>query len=152
MWYRSVSLFFVGLVLMIEFTTAATAATVVAVAHGKTTVTQAPELPPPSSGSADSNLGKDIVSNVFKAIQITNQENLFLANLFTVASKISNLSLNATDAAVHLQALSAYVELINACLGFLVLHQEKDTNFKTLITQAISDTTKIMMESPQQST
>jgi hypothetical protein len=107
--------------------------------------------PNPHEPTGSPNVGKDIVSNVVKAIQITTEENLFLANLFNVASKISNLSLEATNAAVHLQALKAYVDLMNKCLELIHLHRGEGSHFQKLIEQALADADSIMRTSPQPS-
>ena len=91
---------------------------------------------------------KDIVSNVVKAVQITTQENIFVQNLFGVVSKISNLSLEATKAAVNIQVLNAYVELVMECLRFIEEHRSSGEKYKALIRKVLDDATKIMTESP----
>ena len=91
---------------------------------------------------------KDIVSNVVKAVQITTQENIFIQNLFGVVSTISNLSLEATKAAVNIQVLNAYVELVMECLKFIEQHRTSGEKYKALIQTVLGDATKIMTESP----
>jgi ATP-dependent RNA circularization protein (DNA/RNA ligase family) len=120
----------------------------VVVVDGNSSFETREQLQHEQSGSPD--LGKDIVSNVVKAIQITTEENLFLANIFNVASKISNLSLEATNAAVHLQALKAYVDLLKKCLELIDTHRSKNLDFEKLIERALSEANSIMTTSPVQ--
>lgn len=135
-------------VVAIQISCLAGSSQVVVVDGSSSLVTRDP-IPHEQSGSTD--LGKDIVSNVVKAIQITTEENLFLANLFNVVSKISTLSLEATNAAVHLQALKAYVDLMSKCLELIHIHRGKGSRFEKLIEQALADANTIMRTSPQPS-
>ncbi len=89
-------------------------------------------------------ISKDIVSNVFKAIQITTQENLFLANLFTAASNISTLSLEATSVAINVRVLGAYMDLVTKSLELLEKHQKVGFGYGNLIQAVLEDTTKVM--------
>ena len=91
---------------------------------------------------------KDIVSNVVKAVQITTQENIFINNLFFVVSKISNLSLESTKAAVNIQVLNAYVDLIVKSLDFIRQHQQSGEKYTGLIKTVLADAAQIMTSSP----
>ncbi len=102
---------------------------------------------PPSSDTTPSGISKDIVSNVFKAIQITTQENLFLANLFTAASNISTLSLEATSVAINVRVLGAYMDLVTKSLELLEKHQNVGTQYGSLIKQVLEDAGTIMTTS-----
>ena len=99
---------------------------------------------PPSSDTTPSGISKDIVSNVFKAIQITTQENLFLANLFTAASNISTLSLEATSAAINVRVLGAYMDLVTKSLELLEKHKDAGIGYGKLIQAVLDDTTRVM--------
>ena len=103
-------------------------------------------LPGTSSGSdtTPSGISKDIVSNVFKAIQITTQENLFLANLFTAASNISTLALEATSAAINVRVLGAYMDLVTKSLELLEKHKDAGIGYGKLIQAVLDDTTRVM--------
>ncbi len=103
-------------------------------------------LPGTSSGSdtTPSGISKDIVSNVFKAIQITTQENLFLANLFTAASRISTLSFEATSVAINVRVLGAYIDLVTKSLELLEKHQKVGIGYGNLIQAVLEDTTRVM--------
>ena len=147
--YRSIALSLPAL-LMVRGSVSAT--TVVAVdAQGHSHIEQSSNSLSSSLGTGDGTTGKDIVSNVMKAIQISTQENLFLANIFTVASKISNLSLEATNTAIHIHVLKAYVELLVKTLDLTQLHRIKDSDFTKLINQALAHAKEIMTQSPTQS-
>jgi hypothetical protein len=135
-------------VLFVALQMCLTGSSQVVVVDGRTSLGTLDPLPQEESGSPD--LGKDIVSNVVKAIQISTEENLFLANLFKVATKMSNLSLEATNAAVHLQALKAYVNLLDKCFEMINIHRGKDSDFEKLIEQALSEANSIMRTSPAQ--
>ena len=104
--------------------------------------------PLPATPGASELSDKDIVSNVVKAVEITTQENIFVQNLFGVVSKISNLSLEATKAAVNIQVLNAYVELVMECLKFIEQHRTSGEKYMALIRTVLGDATKIMTESP----
>lgn len=133
---------------------AVSSSTVPSVLIGSSSITQGGDTSltvvggsPIGSDSKRDGISKDIVSNVFKAIQITTQENLFLANLFTAASKISTLSLEATSVAINVRVLEAYVDLVTKSLELLGKHQDAGIGYGKLIQAVLDDTTRVMQGS-----
>jgi hypothetical protein len=117
--------------------------------HGVSGVTVRDAISPDPKSDATDVSDKDIVSNVVKAVQITTQENIFINNLFGVVSKISNLSLESTKAAVNIQVLNAYVDLIVKSLDFIRQHRLSGEKYAVLIAQVLAEATQIMTESPK---
>jgi len=102
---------------------------------------------PGESSTSIANDPDDAITSVEKVLEITEQEAMFVRNLFKATSEIAKLSLEATNTVTHIQVLRSYIDLLILSLKHFEQDKRNHDRYAERINDALNDAREIMTES-----